>query len=332
MAKTNKVRFYYGLFLLFMTVAVGVAFIIAVSQVYYSGLAENPDYPFELGRIREHILVPFILLICWIAAIIAGFVLSVIFPAAIDRATYKNNAKNLTKLKERMPASGGDEYLSARRNITKYEIIRLCVWCVALTFLLAAAIVILIYAFNASNYHSGTIKADALNLVKNVLSWTAAGLAVGIIAVVVDEVLVKRELAEVKTAIVKGDKKAAPVPKEVKRWAAIASSVTAGIIAALAVAAYVLVPIVIKGSLNLKQTALYAVVFVIAAAVAAGFVGYNIVKKYVPDKVSKIMLLVARIAVGVTAVTFIIVGALNGGANDVLVKAINICTECIGLG
>lgn len=34
----------------------------------------------------------------------------------------------------------------------------------------------------------------------------------------------------------------------------------------------------------------------------------------------------------VLAVTFIIVGIINGGANDVLVKAINICTECIGLG
>ncbi len=32
------------------------------------------------------------------------------------------------------------------------------------------------------------------------------------------------------------------------------------------------------------------------------------------------------------AVTFIILGIFNGGAHDVLVKAINICTECIGLG
>lgn len=34
----------------------------------------------------------------------------------------------------------------------------------------------------------------------------------------------------------------------------------------------------------------------------------------------------------VIAVVFIIVGILNGGAQDVLIKAINICTECIGLG
>ncbi len=32
------------------------------------------------------------------------------------------------------------------------------------------------------------------------------------------------------------------------------------------------------------------------------------------------------------AILLIAVGVANGGARDVLVKAINICTECIGLG
>lgn len=32
------------------------------------------------------------------------------------------------------------------------------------------------------------------------------------------------------------------------------------------------------------------------------------------------------------AVVFIVLGVMNGGLHDVLVKAINICTECIGLG
>ena len=55
------------------------------------------------------------------------------------------------------------------------------------------------------------------------------------------------------------------------------------------------------------------------------------------DKVNKvashsITLWVVRGAVFAVAVTFIILGILNGGARDVLVKAINICTECIGIG
>ena len=34
----------------------------------------------------------------------------------------------------------------------------------------------------------------------------------------------------------------------------------------------------------------------------------------------------------VAALLFVVLGVMNGGLYDVLVKAINICTECIGLG
>lgn len=40
----------------------------------------------------------------------------------------------------------------------------------------------------------------------------------------------------------------------------------------------------------------------------------------------------ARIAVLIVAAALIAVGIFNGGMRDVFVKAINICTECIGLG
>lgn len=42
--------------------------------------------------------------------------------------------------------------------------------------------------------------------------------------------------------------------------------------------------------------------------------------------------LTIRAVLLLTAVVFLILGALNGGADDVLGKAIRICTECIGLG
>ena len=44
------------------------------------------------------------------------------------------------------------------------------------------------------------------------------------------------------------------------------------------------------------------------------------------------MLFGVRLTVFVLAVTFIVIGIFNGGMADVLQKAINICTECIGLG
>ena len=39
-----------------------------------------------------------------------------------------------------------------------------------------------------------------------------------------------------------------------------------------------------------------------------------------------------RIALYAAAVVLIVLGVMNGGLWDVLVKAVNICTECIGLG
>ena len=42
--------------------------------------------------------------------------------------------------------------------------------------------------------------------------------------------------------------------------------------------------------------------------------------------------LVVRLVILAVALVFIVLGILNGGMADVLSKAINICTECIGLG
>ena len=41
---------------------------------------------------------------------------------------------------------------------------------------------------------------------------------------------------------------------------------------------------------------------------------------------------IARLSILALSVLLIVVGVFNGGAEDVLQKAINICTECIGLG
>ena len=55
-------------------------------------------------------------------------------------------------------------------------------------------------------------------------------------------------------------------------------------------------------------------------------------KTYVKPKVENTIIRAAQIAVGALAITFIILGVFNGGVRDVFIKAINICTECIGLG
>lgn len=47
---------------------------------------------------------------------------------------------------------------------------------------------------------------------------------------------------------------------------------------------------------------------------------------------STLFLNIFRAIVLILSVVFVVIGITNGGARDVLVKAINICSECIGLG
>ena len=46
----------------------------------------------------------------------------------------------------------------------------------------------------------------------------------------------------------------------------------------------------------------------------------------------KKIVLIARCVIPAVAIVFIILGVSNGGMNDVLQKAVRICTECIGMG
>lgn len=50
------------------------------------------------------------------------------------------------------------------------------------------------------------------------------------------------------------------------------------------------------------------------------------------NKWARALMFGSRIAIFAIALFFIIEGVTNGGASDVFIKAVNICTECIGLG
>ncbi len=52
----------------------------------------------------------------------------------------------------------------------------------------------------------------------------------------------------------------------------------------------------------------------------------------VDERKAEKRVLIIRLAVALVGVTLFIVGIANGGMRDVLLKAVNICTQCIGLG
>jgi len=55
-------------------------------------------------------------------------------------------------------------------------------------------------------------------------------------------------------------------------------------------------------------------------------------KKAKNEKTLKVLWAVGKIAILAIAVVLLVYGAVSGGFSDVMTKAVNICTECIGLG
>ena len=273
MDKAKKIRLYYGIALGVLTFVVGILYIVEVAEIYY-GVGH-----FSREIVWDHLILPLVFTGIWAAAIVAGFVLSVVFPVKEKLRALPDNKKTLARLKKRMPAEGkGEDFQQASHMVRYHERMRLLVWACALLLCLAAAVATLFYVFDTAHYSlvsaageeiNKVINANTLAMLKNVMPWVGVALLGCMGATAYEGFSVKRELGYVKQAVARGGVAAAPAAKPF-----------------LAVS----------------------------------------------ERGEEIAVLLIRIAVFAVAVAFIVLGALNGGADDVLNKAIRICTECIGLG
>ncbi len=330
MNKSEKIRLIYGFFLAALSVIVGIVFIAQIAELYYSGINQGLDVIYTAERISSRLTLPLVFLCVWIAAIIAGFVLSVVFPIKEKRLTYRDDKKVLALLKSRMPQSGNAEFALTQHKIKNLGTIRIIVWCVTCAVLLICAIFIMIYVYDPSNFHSDKLREDVLIMVRNILVWFIVGAVISVVAVVIDSFITRYETKLVKKAIASGDKNSVS-PKSEKGNSVITSTIITGTLSLFAVVSLILAPMMMTWMLNEpKYIALLAIFTLIL--IVSGYILWKHVRKNVPEKSGQIMRLCGRIAVGVVAVAFIIAGVINGGAGSVLTKAINICTECIGLG
>ena len=269
MEKARKIRFWYGVCLGVLTLAVAIAFIVQVADIYYGG-PDPAGHNYSVETVKAHLVAPLSLMGVWTVAIVGGFVLSVVFPAEEKKLVYSDNRKTLMRLKRRMPQLGeGESFLQAKNAVKKQETARLGVWLSVLAVGIAAVIAILVYVFDSAHYATSNFNGNMLKMLKNVMPWVGAVLLLAVGATVFEYYSVNTEINSVKTMISTGDRTSVAAPKT--RFA-------------------------------------------------------------LSEKKEKLIVLVLRCVIAALAVAFIIAGALNGGARDVLVKAINICMECIGLG
>ena len=192
------------------------------------------------------------------------------------------------------------------------------------------------YLFQKENYVlNDHIIQQNIDLVLKVLPYVVIGLLWGIVAFLIRDKIAERKINILKEEkLFKVERKLIKQPHDERKnfISFTAIGILVGIICA---------SIVIGFLMNFD---LIPIVVIIAAIIVAIVLLVNFSKKEKKPSIEKsvdekryiknenIFIWIVRAIIFVVAVTFIILGVFNNGMKEVFVKAINICTECIGLG
>ena len=279
--KAKLVRRYFEIFLSLLTVTVGILFIVQACGIFADAGYVQGGYTREtVGTRFLYICAPFFI---WIAAIIAGFVLSLVYPITPKKSVLSNTSLALKRLTSKIPEGSGEGYDANLKTVKRERLTRF-ITAIALTVILIVCIIIsCIYLFNRNNFSGIHAHKAMFNMFKFVGPFVLTAFVCAVIAVIITKLSVNKELTAVKGLIANG--KGAPVRADM-------------------------------------QNPVDKVIDKVRAKTAV----------LTSKKTSSIIRISVISALGALAVTFIILGTLNGGMHAVWLKAKEICTECIGLG
>lgn len=279
--KAKLVRLYFGIFLSLLTVTVGVLFIVQACGIFAdAGYAQGGYTREAIGTRFLYICAPFFI---WIASIIAGFVLSVVYPIVPNGAALNNNTLTLKRLATKIPEGIGVGYTANLKTVKGERLMRVVTVAVWAVVCAVCIIISSVYLFNKSNFMGIPNNQAMFNMFKVVGQCLLLSLLSSVIAVALIKFSKKMELNAVRSLIANG--KGAPSRTDMKHPVDVAIEKVR----------------TKTGVLTKKRTSFIIRMCVVGVVAALG-------------------------------VTFIILGIFNGGIHAVLVKAIDICTECIGLG
>lgn len=271
--KAKRIRTYYGIFLSVFTCAVGAFFVTQAVRVLAAGNWVQGAYTREI--VVDMLFPVSIAFYVWIAAILAGFILSLVYPYEFRSKNKISERVTLKRLSSRLPQGAGEEYESGMKTVQMQRRNRLIVYLVCGAVCLAGAIASLVYLLTPSYFPAENINAEMLEMLKNVGPWLLVAFAGCIGTTLYERFSMNAEINALKALIMQNKGK----PAVVKTENAVISKIK------------------------------------------AFFRNY-----------SKYIIWGARGVTAVLGVTFVLLGIFNEGVQDVLIKAINICTECIGLG
>lgn len=337
MSKQKTIHLAYGIFLSVLTIAVGIVFVVQAADIYYDGKADPLTPAYSVDTIKAHLLLPVIFLFVWIAAIVVGLVLFAVYPYKSKQRPSKNYAVVLDTLKTLVPREG-EEFADVRNRLDRMSVARKAIWYATFAVLSVMGVLTAAYVFDPAHYHADAMREDILNLVRNVIWWAVISLICVFAAIIYELVSLRREvdLARRSLSSVHGTAQKKQEQATPKQKTAI---ILIAVVTTTAIALFVMLPSIVTMLIRFASSQsdnAFAVILstslMVLALVTECVVVFAKFIQYLPEKAKSIIKLSARIVVVVIAVAFVIVGIFNGGARDVFIKAVNICTECIGLG
>lgn len=295
--KLRKLHLIYGIVLSCIIVITGICFIVSCIDIYRSGAR-----PFTYESINSHFMAIVVPVILCIVGIIGGMVIS-FFP--LEKPKIKGIIDTGTTLRKMLSykychGEVGNKVRKEhelRKNAVKFSIAVNSI-CFAIS---------LIYTLNKNNFPANDINGEMVSAMLFVIPCTIVGLASIYAVALIRNASYAKELEITKNALKNAKNKSYEKITSVKLNAN-------GSVA-------------LKAKHNVRVRCDFETTSAIVTPIK--------LKKVITNPTSlpcEKSMLGARLTLAVIAVVFIVVGIFNGGMADVLQKAINICTECIGLG
>ena len=337
-AKKRKwIRGGYGVVLSALTLLVGCLFIKQVWGIFRSG-----DSPFTRASIGAAFWEISVWVWIWLGAVVLGEILAIALPIEEKPAKYSDVAMTLKRLKGRLPDDG-----ATVKGIKGWEIFRKTVWgvCIALGVMVAGMCLYYLFKKNYFAMFDSTFftehSATADRLVR-ILPWIISMFFIWVAAYLYHSFTLDEETIRIKNAVAqkakedKALKESGKTQEDVKRETRMEIvSKTISKYAAKGKTADINKYVDKALEKQKRKDEKYRLACEKAAAKRAVEKARIEKKKAAAEKHAKrnkVLLWAVRGALLGIGIFCVIQGIMGGGMTAVLEKAINICTQCIGLG
>lgn len=295
--KLRKLHLIYGIVLSCIIIVTGICFIVSCVDIYRSGLR-----PFTYESINQHFMAIVVPVVLCIVGIIGGMVIS-FFP--LEKPKIKgiiDTGVTLNRIQTYKNCHGDVGNKIRKEHQFRKNSIKFLVWVNLICLTIS-----LIYTLNKNNFPAEDINAEMISAMLFVIPCAIICLASFYAVAIARNASYASELEITKNALKNSKNKSynriTSAKINVNNTRALKSNGRVRVYCDFEVISTTNIPIETKKVINNTQN--------------------------IPCEKS---LFAARLTILVLAVVFIIIGTFNGGMADVLQKAINICTECIGLG